>query len=794
MGRNFLLLFCLVLQVFYAGISKAQDKFIVNVTVIDNVKQPVVMATVVLRDMNNKLLAVENTNEEGKATISVPEATNPSVLVVSMIGYSSYRKEVTFNRGKILNAGRIVLNPNATLDSVVVTASKLIRTTRDAFVYDVEKDPKAKETKIVNLLEKLPFIELGFNNEISIFGGSKKIAYLLNGKRTPLLSGTNLVMKSISGLNIKYIELLPNPPGNYENFDAVVNIVTRTSLFEGVLFGLSERINVNGRNGGLTTGFDIASNIKKLSFVLKSKINSGFSFSDNYSYRCRQETGSESEGGSLPKVETESFSNSNSSALNFIFYGLYNLNKKSALHFNTQYGKTRSVNTVKEINTYSNTPLLNFSSGNDMNVNLDIFAGSISFSTQKLREKGFDINYNCMINNQTSRQLFDIYRIPDSSFTKTDKIDNNQTHTVTSTNNIKINDNNTLILEESYVFFRNFTNGNLYNYNDIENIWEIDINKNNYLKNLQHNANLDLKYNLKSGLHSMTFKLGNTFCSNTYYLKENDQQKVCNNYWLFSPSFTYSIIAGASRNITFRYNRVNRLPSPGQINPYYDQVNPLYIKTGNPNLKQEKTDQLSFTYFTQRVRSAIGLILSYSHVWNSIESVNYVNEEGANVRTYENIGKKDILFLRMIYKQTIVWGLDAHTMFKYAKTLARVGGDFYSTDNINAGISASYRIDRRFRVGISGSLEPSRSDSDIQSGKVFYNIGSRIELSGNSKNMRFNWGVSIDAVEKSNKTVTTQDVYSGYIQTARRIDPGRSINFFVSYSFGKPRQNNLPVE
>jgi hypothetical protein len=794
MGRNFLLLFCLVLQVFYAGISKAQDKFIVNVTVIDNVKQPVVMATVVLRDMNNKLLAVENTNEEGKATISVPEATNPSVLVVSMIGYSSYRKEVTFNRGKILNAGRIVLNPNATLDSVVVTASKLIRTTRDAFVYDVEKDPKAKETKIVNLLEKLPFIELGFNNEISIFGGSKKIAYLLNGKRTPLLSGTNLVMKSISGLNIKYIELLPNPPGNYENFDAVVNIVTRTSLFEGVLFGLSERINVNGRNGGLTTGFDIASNIKKLSFVLKSKINSGFSFSDNYSYSCRQETGSESEGGSLPKVETESFSNSNSSALNFIFYGLYNLNKKSALHFNTQYGKTRSVNTVKEISTYSNTPLLNFSSGNDMNVNLDIFAGSISFSTQKLREKGFDINYNCMINNQTSRQLFDIYRIPDSSFTKTDKIDNNQTHTVTSTNNIKINDNNTLILEESYVFFRNFTNGNLYNYNDIENIWEIDINKNNYLKNLQHNANLDLKYNLKSGLHSMTFKLGNTFCSNTYYLKENDQQKVCNNYWLFNPSFTYSIIAGASRNIVFRYNRVTRLPSPGQINPYYDQVNPLYIKTGNPNLKQEKTDQLSFTYSAQRVRSTMGLILSYSHVWNSIESVNYVNEEGANVRTYENIGKKDILFLRMIYKQTIVWGLDAHTMFKYTKTLARVGGDFYSTDNINAGISASYRIDRRFRVGISGSLEPSRSDGDIQSGKVFYNFGSRIELSGNSKNMRFNWGVSIDAVEKSNKTVTTQDVYSGYIKTARRIDPGRSINFFVSYSLGKPRQNNLPVE
>lgn len=794
MQKYFVFIFCLLLSISNVNISIAQDKFNINVIVIDNSKQPVFMATVVLRDINNKLLAVEDTNEEGKAVISVSEATNPSILIVSMIGYSSYRKEVKFDTSKALNLVEVVINQNLVLDSVVVTAPKLIRYTRDAFVYDVEKDPKAKITKIVNLLEKLPFLEIDFNNEISIFGGSKKIVYLLNGKHSPLLNGSNLTMKSITGLNIKYIELLPNPPGNYMNFDAVINIVTRTSLFEGILLGLGKNINMNNQNGGVKTVIDVASSLKKFSFVLRSNIYKGFMFSDNYSYKSRQTTGLESEGNSFPKLESESFTNSNNSIMNFVFAGSYLLNKKSAISLHAQYVNNGFVNIVKGINNYSNSSYLNFDSRNDVNTKSNQFMGKLSFSTQKLREKGFNVDYDCYINNQDSRQLFDIFRVLDSSFSKTINFENNQTHRVTSNNNIKLNDNNMIILEESYVFFKNFTNGNLYNFNDIENIWEIDINQNNYIKNYQHNANLNLSYNLKLGLHSLTFKLRNTFCSNIYYLDENNLQKINNKYWLLSPNFTYSILMGAGKNITFRYIRVNKLPSPTQINPYLDQVNPIYIVTGNPNLKQEKTDQLSILYFVQKVRSTMGATLNYSHLWNSIEPVNYVNNNGANVRTYENIGAKDILSLRMNYKYTIIWGLDALSYIQYTKTMAQIGDNFHSIDIFNAKVTAKYRIDRRFMIGVSGSLEPSRTNGNIQTNKVFYNIGSKIELSGNSKNMKFNWSISIDAIEKSYKTITNQDIYSGYLLTSRRINPGRSVNFIFSYSLGKIKQTSLQLE
>lgn len=51
--------------------------------------------------------------------------------------------------------------------------------------------------------------------------------------------------------------------------------------------------------------------------------------------------------------------------------------------------------------------------------------------------------------------------------------------------------------------------------------------------------------------------------------------------------------------------------------------------------------------------------------------------------------------------------------------------------------------------------------------------------------MKFNWGVSIDAFEKSYKRITTQDSFNGYILTSKKVDPGRNVGFRLSYSFGK---------
>lgn len=769
----------------------AQDKYFISATVVDNNKQPVFMATVVLRDSKNKLLSVVNTNEEGKATISVPFATNPSILVVSMVGFSSYRKEVIFDASKTLNLGKISINQNAVLDSIVVTAPRLIRKTRDAFIYDVEKDPKAKVTKIVNLLGKLPFIEIEFDNEVSIFGGSKKIAYLLNGKPSPLLSSTKLTMKSITGINIKSIELLPNPPDNYASYDAVINIVTRKSLFEGVLFGLEEGANVTVQNGRITSKIDIASNIKKFSFVLRSSFSRSRMFSDNHSYNSRMsDTTASNYNGIFSTIETDSYSNSNSSSQNFIFQGTYLVSKKSSFNFLAQYLKSYSNNDIFSANKFSLLPNSNYNATRNTISNSDILNGKVSFSTQKLREKGFNVDYEISIDNRNSKQLYNIYKSSDTSNTKTTTLDNNQSHKVTFNKVIKVNDNNSFALQSYYSILKKLTSGDLFSYNEVENIWEIDINKNNYIKNLQNNAALDLSYNLRIGINNFTFKLGNIFCSDAYYLEENNQERIHKNYWIFNPSITYSIIPGIGKNLKVLYTRVSQLPTPSQINPYYDKVDPLYITTGNPNLKQEVSDMITISYGFQKPKTMIVTNINYSHAWNSIESVKYVNDQGANVSTYDNIGAKDIISLRLYYKRTIIWGLDAFSSIQYTKTMAKLANSFKSINSYNANVNLMYRIDRTLMFGLSGSLNPSRIEATIQNNKNFYNIKTKFEINGSSKNMKFNWGLSIDAFEKSYKRITTQDSYNGYILTSKKVDPGRSVGFRVSYSFGKIQKSD----
>lgn len=769
----------------------AQDKYVVNATVIDNNRQPVFMASVVLRDSKNKLLSVVNTNENGKATISVPYATNPSILVVSMVGFSSYRKEIIFDAGKTLNLGKIVINQNAVLDSIVVTAPRLIRRTRDAFIYDVEKDPKAKVTKIVNLLAKLPFIEIEFDNDVSIFGGSKKIAYLLNGKPSPLLSSTKLTMKSITGINIKSIELLPNPPDNYVNYDAVINIVTRKSLFEGILFGIEEGASVSVQNGRVNSRIDIASNIKKFSFVLRSSFTLNRMFSDNHSYNSRMsDTTATNYNGIFSKIETDSYSNSNSSSQNFIFQGTYVVSKKSSFNFLAQYLNSYSNNDIFSANKFSLIPTSNYNATRNTISIYNILNGKVSFSTQKLREKGFNIDYDISIDNRNSKQLYNIYKSSDTSNTKTKTLDNNQSHKITFNKIIKVNENNSITLQSYYSLSKKLTSGDLFNYNDLENIWEIDLNKNNYIKNLQNNAALDLSYNLIMGINSFTFKLGSIFCSDTYYLKENNQERIHKNYWLFTPSITYSIIPGIGKNLKVLYTRVSQLPSSSQINPYYDQVDPLYINTGNPNLKQEISDMITISYGFQKPKTMIVTNINYAHTWNSIESVKYVNDQGANVSTYDNIGAKDIVSIRLYYKRTIIWGLDAFSSIQYTKTMAKLANSFKSINSYNANVNLMYRIDRTLMLGLSGILSPSRVDATIQNNKNFYNINTKFEISGNSKNMKLNWGVSIDAFEKSYKRITTQDSFNGYILTSKKVDPGRTLGFRLSYSFGKIQKSD----
>lgn len=787
--------FCFSLALLlYVIICNAQERnsYSVNGVVGDGYNEPLFMASVVLRDKYNKLLAIASTNERGEFAISTPDTSKPGYLIVSLVGYSAYRRELVFGSARNLSLGTITLKENAVLDSVVITAPRIIRTTDDAFIYDVEKDPAAKNTKILFLLEKLPFIEIGHNNTPSIFGGSTKIKYLLNGKPNVLLDNPALVMRLITGINIRSIELIPNPPDNYIYYDAVINIITKAPLFDGVLLGFKSNSTLSGQDFSLGPVLDIVTNINKFSLVLNGTYNRQSSLKDQNLLTFREDLTQQGEIIPLTRIQTTNLANSSSHLYRALLACGYDLSKKQYLSLTGYIFGTSSVSNSFSVNTFAGNLQNNYNTESNYSGNSLALDMKASYSNRVIREKGFNIDYSLVIDNGNSENRYKLQPLNDSTLSNRLNANDKIKHTVNSEFNLPFGKNNSITVIANYNLLNYKTYGDLYYYDYLENVWTIEPNKTNYVKNLQHNAEIQSGYSLKiKKRHSLSFRVNLALCDNTYYLQRTSDEGIHNTYWILNPSFTYSIIPKFGQNIKFLYRRTSKLPTIRQINPYVNDLDPLNISTGNPYLKLEKTDNINLSLYFQRVRSGIGLSANYSHTWNSIERYSFINQDGANVSTYDNIGSKDIWSARMNYSYSFNRRFKSTFTGSYTKSYYNVQGKSNVVDSFLGMLQGSYSLDKLLKLSADCSLIPTREDDMMQSAKTYYNLTYNIKLSGNSKNMRFNWFVMINDILKSNKKSSSLDVYNNTRFYTEKFIPGRSVMVLITFSVGNVKNRSL---
>ncbi len=777
----------------YVFICNAQERgnYSVNGVVKDGYNEPLFMASVVLRDNYNKFLAIVSTNERGEFTVSAPDTTKPGFLIVSLVGYSAFRRELTFGPARNLSLGTITLEGNAVLDSVVVTATRIIRTTDDAFIYDVEKDPAAKDTKILFLLEKLPFIEIGHRNTPTIFGGSTKIKYLLNGKPNVLVNSPDLVMRLITGVNIKSIELIPNPPDNYIYYDAVINIITKTSLFDGILLGIKADSHLSGQNLSLGPALDIATNINKFSLVLNGTYNMQSSLKDQHLLTFREDLTPRGEIIPLTRIETKNLANSSSHFYRAVLACGYDLSKRQYLSLTGLIFGTSFLSNSFSVNTFAGNLQNNYNTESNYSGNslaLDIMA---SYNNRVIREKGFNIDYSLNIDNGNSENRYKLEPIDNLTLSNRLNANDKIKHTVNSEFNLPLGKNNSITVIANYNLLNNKTYGDLYYFDDLENVWIIEPNKTNYVKNLQHNAEVQSGYSLKiKKKHTLSFRANLALCDNTYYLQRSSEGGIHNRYWILNPSFTYSVIPKFGQNIKLLYRRTSRLPTIRQINPYVNDLDPLNISTGNPYLKLEKIDNLNLILALQKVRSRIGFTANYSHTWNSIERYSFIRD-GANVSTYDNIGSKDTWSARVNYSYSFSRLFKSTLTGSYTRSYYNVQGKINVVDSYMGMIQGSYRLDRLLMLSADCSLIPTREDNIMQSAKTYYNLTYNIKLTGNSKNMRFNWYVMANDIFQSNKKSSSLDVYNDTRFYTEKFIPGRSLMVSITFSVGNIKNKKL---
>ena len=174
-------------------------------------------------------------------------------------------------------------------------------------------------------------------------------------------------------------------------------------------------------------------------------------------------------------------------------------------------------------------------------------------------------------------------------------------------------------------------------YNNVSNAYDIVIpNLSNIFENTFNANRLTVNYRIQNAKYNFSVGSGlqvGDLVSKNISTSVNLKQHFVN---LF-PSANFRYDFTKSKNMRFFYNGRTSQPSADQLQPVIDNSNPLLIRTGNPNLKQQFSHSFrflfnSFDIFTQKI---IFATLSGSFIENDIQNATTIS--GGGVQTIKPV-------------------------------------------------------------------------------------------------------------------------------------------------------------
>ncbi|MES2004114.1 MAG: outer membrane beta-barrel protein [Bacteroidota bacterium] len=264
----------------------------------------------------------------------------------------------------------------------------------------------------------------------------------------------------------------------------------------------------------------------------------------------------------------------------------------------------------------------------------------------------------------------------------------------------------------------------------------VDTLSNHFIFNTTaHLGSLNFRYNVKK----VNFSIGSGFGNSTYHLndlrKNSDREVSFNN---FVPSFTFNYTPKQQRRVTFSYQGNTRNPTLQQIQPITDNIDPLNITIGNPDLKQSFTHNFNFRASDYKVLKSknISFSVNYSTTDNAISNSSTVDSLGRRIAQAINVSGNYNLSAYFNY------GFDLFPSFNVGvnvgpgknKYVGIINGKNNATENTNfrIGINAGYWTDKWINFWINLNARNNKSFSSIRPDLVTqywsYDTYSNIQL------------------------------------------------------------------
>lgn len=202
-------LLLLSIGILFAQFSFAQSGFILEGTLQDETKKPLLGATIALLSAEDSVLtAFAISKPDGQFSIK-PIKVGNYVLNISFVGYSTIKRELSFNESteKVTQLGIINLEPNQQmLNDIEVAGDRIpVLLDKDTITYDARAFKSRPDDAVEDLLKKLPGIEVERDGSIKAQGESVG-KVLVDGKEffgdNPQMATKNLPADAISKVQV----------------------------------------------------------------------------------------------------------------------------------------------------------------------------------------------------------------------------------------------------------------------------------------------------------------------------------------------------------------------------------------------------------------------------------------------------------------------------------------------------------------------------------------------------------------------------------------------------------------
>ena len=264
--------------------------------VIDNgTKQAIDFANVsVLKGGSGDSVPVTGTVTDASGAFSLELANGQYIIVVTFMGYSEQRREVTV-AGKPINLGRIALKEDTHVlrDVEVVGQGSSMRFELDKKVFTVDQNIASAGASVTDVLENLPSVDVDQEGNISL-RNSEDVEIWINGKPAGL-SGENrgLILKQMPAGTIEKIELITNPSAKFspEGSAGIINLVMKKdrkagfygSVQAGIDYSLAAPWNVPpGANASFSLNFNAGPVDGYFNLGYRYHVSNGGSKTDRY--------------------------------------------------------------------------------------------------------------------------------------------------------------------------------------------------------------------------------------------------------------------------------------------------------------------------------------------------------------------------------------------------------------------------------------------------------------------------------------------------------------------------------